>query len=571
MLIQKEIPMFLPTTQKEAASIGWNELDVILITGDSYVDSPHVGVAVIGKVLTNAGFRVGIIAQPDIDSGEEIRRLGEPLLFWGVSGGCVDSMVSNYTATGKRRKKDDFTPGGFNTKRPDRAVIAYTNLIRKFFKKTCPIILGGIEASLRRISHYDFWSNKVRRSILFDAKADYLIYGMAEATVVQAARRLEKNREIISLPGICYKANEPPDGYLKLPDHQRAAKDKKSFIDMFKVFYENTDPVTAKGLCQKQDSRYLIQNPPPLPMDQHALDAVYDIDFHHAQHPYYEALGPVRALETIQFSVTTHRGCYGECHFCAIGVHQGRTVQWRSEVSIQKEIRRMAKLPGFKGTIQDIGGPTANMYGFECKKKQSQGICSHRRCMFPKICAHLKPTHLPLMKLMHDIRNLPNIKKAFVRSGLRHDLVLADQKHGMPYLSDLVSHHVSGQMKVAPEHSSENVLKLMGKQSVKDVLDFKRQFDRMNKKCGKKQFLTYYFIAAHPGCTLKEMQKLKRFSSEKLQINPEQVQIFTPTPSTYSSLMYYTGMDPFTGEKIFVERVSRKKEQQKAVLVRKTG
>jgi uncharacterized radical SAM protein YgiQ len=569
MVIEKEFSMFLPTTQKEATALGWKELDVILITGDSYIDSAHIGVVVVGKVLVAAGFRVGIIAQPDVNSGNDIKRMGEPLLFWGVSGGCVDSMVSNYTATGKRRKNDDFTPGGLNTKRPDRAVIAYTNLIRKHFKDTCPIILGGIEASLRRISHYDFWSNKVRRSILFDAKADYLIYGMAEETVVKAARQFRKGKEIISLPGVCYKSKDAPEGYLELPDHQIANKNKKSFIEMFKVFYENTDAMYAKGLYQKQDSRYLIQNPPPFPMDQQSLDAVYEIDFHHAQHPYYEALGQVRALETIKFSITTHRGCYGECHFCAIGIHQGRTIQWRSEASVIKEINHIAELPGFKGNIQDIGGPTANMYGFECEKKLTQGICKHQRCIFPKICSHLKPSHRPLINLMHSIRQIPKIKKSFVRSGLRYDLVLADKQHGIPYLRDLVDHHVSGQMKIAPEHSSEKTLRLMGKQNIKTVLDFKNHFDRLSKKCGKKQFLTYYFIAAHPGCTLDDMHRLKRFSSEKLKINPEQVQVFTPTPSTYSSLMYYTGIDPFTGEKIFVEKTVQKKEQQKSVLIKK--
>lgn len=561
--------MFLPTTQKEVLALGWNKLDIILVTGDSYIDSPHIGVAVLGKVLMAAGFKVGIIAQPDVNLPDDITRMGEPALFWGVSGGCVDSMVSNYTATGKRRNQDDFTPGGQNSKRPDRAVIAYSNLIRKYFKQTCPIILGGIEASLRRISHYDFWSDRIRRSILFDAKADYLIYGMAEETVVNVAQRLKTGRAITSLPGVCYKSNDPPEGYLSLPSHQRVANNNQAFIDMFQMFYENTDPLSARGLYQKQDSRYLIQNPPPPAMGQQTLDRVYDLDFEHAQHPYYEKMGSVRALETIRFSITTHRGCYGECHFCAIGIHQGRTIQWRSERSIVKEIQKISKLPGFNGIVQDLGGPTANMYGFECKKKLVHGACSDRRCLFPEVCPHLHPTHRPLMNLMRALRQLPDIKKSFVRSGLRHDLVLADKAHGISYLEDLIAYHVSGQMKVAPEHSSINVLKLMGKQSAETILNFKFHFDRICRLRGKKQFLTYYFIAAHPGCTLEDMRRLKRFSSEKLKINPEQVQIFTPTPNTYSSLMYHTGIDPFTGQKIFVEKNIQKKEKQKAVLLKK--
>ncbi len=562
--------MLLPTTPKEVKELGWPQLDVILISGDSYVDSAFVGIAVIGNVLVSAGFRVGIIAQPDIDTNADITRLGEPILFWGVTGGCVDSMVANYTAIGKRRKQDDFTPGGVNDRRPDRAVIAYTNLIRRYFKNTVPIILGGIEASLRRISHYDFWSNKIRRSILFDAKADYLLYGMADQSVLAAAQQLSKGLEIESLPGVCYKSEKKPDGYLELPAHKVVAKDKKSFIEMFKVFYDQTDPVTGKGLYQKQDTRYLVQNPPPPLIDQASLDTVHELEYQHCHHPFYERQGTVRALETIRFSVTTHRGCYGECNFCAIAVHQGRTVQWRSQRSIIREIEKMAKLPGFKGIVQDIGGPTANMYGFECEKKLTQGICKHRRCLFPKICPSLKPTHEPLVTLMDTIRRMPEIKKSFVRSGLRHDLVIADQRHGMSYLRDLTAHHVSGQLKVAPEHSSNYIIKLMGKQNINNTLVFKRYFDRLCKKLGKKQYLTYYFIAAHPGCTLADMQQLKRFAGEKLKIQPEQVQIFTPTPSTYSSAMYYTEMDPFSGEPVFVEKSEKDKIAQKDALTIKS-
>lgn len=561
--------MFLPTTPQELDSLGWPKLDVILVTGDSCVDSPFIGVSVIGKVLLKAGYRVGIIAQPDVHSDADIGRLGEPALFWGVTGGSIDSMVANYTAMKKRKRSDDLTPGGKNDRRPDRAAIVYTNLIRRFFKHTKPIVLGGVEASLRRIAHYDFWSDRIRRSILFDAKADILVYGMAEKTVVALADRLRTGGDVEDIRGICYASREKKAGYVELPSFEQIIEDKRVFIDMFHAFYRNNDPVTALGLCQKQDTRYLIQNPPAPYLTQDELDEVHEMDFERDHHPFYERMGSVRALETIKFSITTHRGCYGECNFCSIAVHQGRTVRWRSERSILAEAEQLTQYPDFKGTIQDVGGPTANMYGFECQKKLTRGSCGDKRCLYPEVCPQLGVDHSRQIALLKKLKQVPGVKNVFVASGIRHDLVLEDERHGRRYLQEIVAHHVSGQMKVAPEHTEDHVLHRMGKPGVQPLLAFKNLFYRSTRAAGKNQFLTYYLIAAHPGCTERDMQRLKRFASRRLKINPEQVQIFTPTPSTYSSLMYYTEMDPWTGKKIFVEKEPAIRERQKAIVVEK--
>ena len=561
--------MFIPTTIEELKELNWPQPDIILVTGDTYIDNPQIGVAVIGKLLIKRGFKVGIIAQPDIHTGKDITRLGEPRLFWGVTGGSVDSMIANYTALKKFRKKDDYTPGGENTKRPDRAVIVYTNLIRRFFKNTAPVVLGGIEASLRRITHYDYWSDKLRKPILFDAKADYLVYGMAEKTIVELAHSLQKGGNPLKLRGLSYIGNSAPENYLLLPSFDEVNRDKKTFIDMFHRFYRNNDPLNGQGLAQKIDSRYLVQNPPQYYLAQKELDEIYNLDFERAVHPYYAKHGKVRALDTIRFSINSHRGCYGECNFCAIAVHEGRTVRWRSAKSILNEVRHLTKNPGFKGTINDIGGPTANMYGFECNIKLKNGACKNRRCLFPKTCPHLPIDHSRQIDMLQKVRNIDGVKHVFIGSGIRYDMVMEDRKYGEAYLKTVALHHTSGQMKIAPEHSDENVLKRMGKPGIDSLLDFKRQFDRFSKSAGKRQFLTYYFIAAHPGCSEEEMRTLKHFAEKELHINPEQVQIFTPLPSTYSGLMYYTGLDPFTLKKLFVVRDYRNKVRQKSILISK--
>lgn len=562
--------MFLPTTAAELKKRNWSQPDIILVTGDTYIDSPQIGVAVIGKALAAKGYKVGIIAQPDIGSDRDITRLGEPKLFWGVSGGCVDSMVANYTALKKFRKQDDYTPGGRNDRRPDRAVIVYSNLIRQYFKNTAPIVLGGIEASLRRITHYDYWSDKLRRPILFDAKADLLVYGMAEKTIIELAEALKSRQDPRRLRGLCYIADAVPDKYRELPSFDTVTRDKKAFISMFHEFYKNSDPLNSSGLAQKIDARFLIQNPPQFYLDQKELDAIYALDFERAVHPYYAGQGKVRALDTIRFSINSHRGCYGECNFCAIGVHEGRTIRWRSEQSILKEAGQLTKHPKFRGTINDIGGPTANMYGFECRIKLQSGACKNRRCLYPKKCPQLPVQHNVQIRLLQKLRRVPGVKHIFIGSGIRYDMVMDDRQAGKAYLREVAVHHTSGQMKIAPEHSVAKVLEKMGKPKIDSLLEFKRQFDRFSESAGKRQFLTYYFIAAHPGCTEEDMRSLKTFAAKELHISPEQVQIYTPLPSTYSGLMYYTGLDPFTLKKLFVVKDLKGKTRQKSILTAKS-
>lgn len=569
--------MFLPTTREELAERGWGQLDVILVTGDAYIDNPLVGISVVGHVLANVGYRVGVIAQPDIHTSDDITRLGEPALFWGVSGGSIDSMVANYTALGKPRRSDDYTPGGRNNRRPDRAVIVYTNLIKRYFKDrpdrpAAPIVLGGIEASLRRVAHYDVWDDVIRRSILLDAKADYLIYGMAERTILSFADALRFGDDPRHLRGLCYVDDAPQKGYYALPAYdelrggKRTATVTQAFTEMFHAFYRNTDPGSAAGLTQRYGNRYLIHNPPAPYLTQDELDNVYSLDFERVAHPYYQRQGAIKALETIAFAVTTHRGCYGECNFCAIGVHEGRTVRWRSPASIEAEVRRLTHHPGFKGIIQDLSAPTPNMYGYECPKKLRQGPCQDRRCIYPDVCSSLPVDHSRHRELLKRLRNVPGVRKVFVSSGLRHDLVLADHLHGIEYLQDVVTHHVSGQMRIAPEHSEERVLATMGKPGPEVLLTFRERFVEATKKVGLPQFLTYYFIAAHPGCTVADMRPLRAFARDELGLIPKHVQIFTPTPSTYSTLMYVTETDPFTGDRLFVEKSFRGKREQKDML-----
>lgn len=557
---------FLPTTPDELAELGWQTLDVIIVTGDSYIDSPYIGAAVIGKVLVNAGYRVGIIAQPDVHSAKDIRRLGEPRLFWGITGGSVDSMVANYTAGNRRRKRDDYTPGGHNTRRPDRAVLAYANLIRRYFKQTVPLVLGGIEASLRRIAHYDAWSNSIRKSLLFDAKADYLLYGMAEHSVVEFASALSSGTPPFHVRGLCYKSATPPQDAVILPTFTECRDDKQAFRDMFSLFYSHTDPLTARHLVQQQDTRFLVQNPPCRYLSTEELDAISALPYERELHPYYAQFGNVRALDTIRFAIATHRGCYGECNFCAIAVHQGRTVQSRSEQSILEEARICSTHPAFKGIIADVGGPTANMYGIECKKKVAAGACQDKRCLFPAICTSMPVDHGRQIRLLRRLRALPGIKRIFIASGIRYDLILADKKNGRTYLQELLRHHISGQMKIAPEHTSSRVLQAMGKPGVETLTAFRSLFTSLNNKEKRKSFLTYYLIAAHPGSTRQDMEQLKTFARRVLKVIPRQIQIFTPTPSTWSTLMYWTEKDPWTNAPCFVEKNGDGKQRQKALL-----
>jgi uncharacterized radical SAM protein YgiQ len=561
--------MFLPRTPQEVEERGWDPLDVILVTGDAYIDSPYVGVAMIGHVLANVGYRVGIVAQPDIHSADDIARLGEPTLFWGVSGGCIDSMVANYTALRKPRRSDDYTPGGRNDRRPDRAVIVYTNLIKRVFKKTVPIVLGGVEASLRRVAHYDYWDDALRRSVLLDAKADYLIYGMAEKSVVAFADAMRFGQDPRHLRGLCYVDPVAQPAYVELPAYEDVVADRTAFTEMFHTFYRHTDPRSARGLMQRYASRYLIQNPPAPYLTQDEMDGVYALDFERDAHPYDHQGGAIKALETITFAVNSHRGCYGECNFCSIGVHEGRTVRWRSPASIEAEVRALTEHPHFKGIIQDVSGPTVNMYGFECPRKLREGACEERRCLYPHICPALPVDHSQHLELLRRLRRVPGVKKVFLSSGMRYDLLLHDEAYGDVYLEEVVRHHVSGQMKVAPEHVEPRVLEAMGKPGPESLLTFRQRFFEATQRAGLPQFLTYYVIAAHPGCTERDMHSMREFALRELGLLPEQVQIFTPTPSTYASLMYYTERDPFTGERLFVEKGLRGKRRQKRIVTQR--
>ena len=564
--------MFLPMTREEMRRLGWDALDVILVSGDAYLDSPFCGVALLGKVLLKEGYRVGVIAQPRWDTTEDISRLGEPRLWWGVTSGCVDSMVANYTATGKRRHQDDFTPGGVNDRRPDRALMIYTGLVRRAFKNTRPIVVGGIEASLRRVSHYDFWSDKIRRSVLFDAKADLLVYGMGERLALEISRRLAAGQDLSDLRGVCWKSKTVPEGYLELPSHEECLSDPRRFIEMFKTFYANQDPITGKGLAQKSDPLwYLVQNPPETSFSTEELSGYHDQAWEREAHPLHAAQGPVKALETIRFSILSHYGCYGECNFCAIAAHQGRTVQTRSDASIVAEAEGMTRHPRWKGILSDVGGPTANMLGIECAKKLRHGSCSDKRCLFPEVCPGLKPDHSRQIALLRRLRALPGMRKIFLASGIRPDLAMADGKAGDAYVREVAEFHTSGQMKLAPEHSDPQVLARMGKPGMESLHWFRERFLAASHKADKNQFLTYYLMAAHPGCSDREMAELRETCSRELGILPEQVQVFTPTPSTWSTLMYATGLDPWTLDPVYVERKLSGKERQKAMLAAHPG
>ncbi|HPC46808.1 MAG TPA: YgiQ family radical SAM protein [Deltaproteobacteria bacterium] len=556
--------MFLPATRKEMHALGWDRLDIVLVTGDAYIDSPHIGVAVVGKALVHAGFRVGIISQPDVATGDDIMRLGEPELYWGVTSGSVDSMVANYTPLKKPRRTDDYTPGGMNTRRPDRATIVYTNLIRRHAGRRAFVVLGGIEASLRRIAHYDYWSDAMRRSILLDAKADVIVYGMGEYTAVELARRLAAGRDYRDMRGICYVADTPPEGCVTLPSFEMVHADADALTDMFHLFARYSDPTSGTVMCQQHSGRILVHNPPWPTPGTNELDEVYGLGYEREVHPLDRSRGEVRAIETIRFSLTTHRGCAGGCSFCSIAVHEGPVVS-RSARSIVEEAGRMASHPRFRGIITDVGGPSANMYGLTCTKGRSPA-CTQTRCLFPRPCPHLKADHRAQVDLLRTLRGMERVRKVFVASGIRHDLVFSDPSGAMAYMEELAAHHVSGQIKLAPEHCVERVLALMAKPGTDHLLEFRRIFEEMSRRFGKSQYLTYYFMAAHPGCTTSDMSALRAYALRHLGLVPEQVQIFTPTPSTWSTLMYRTGRDPFTGETIFVEKSLKGKRHQKDIL-----
>ena len=555
--------MFLPISRQEVEKLGWDYTDVILISGDAYIDSPFSGIAVVGKYLLKHGFRVAVISQPDIDCDKDITMFGEPRLFWGISAGCVDSMVANYTSSGKPRKQCDFTPNGINNKRPDRASIVYTTLIRRYFKNTKPIVLGGIEASLRRIAHYDFKTDKVRRSILFDAKADYIIYGMGEVPVLEFAKALDNNESVENIKGLCFISKDKVSDAVEMPSYEEVSTDKKAFYNMFKIFYNNSEAVSGKRLMQKTGDRYLIQNPPAY-YDDNILDEVSDIEYERAVHP--QIKGKVKAIDTIKTSIISHRGCFGGCSFCAIAVHQGRRVVSRSAASIEKEVKSMVSKKWFSGTITDIGGPTGNMYMMKCKKMEKLGACTHKHCLYPEVCNGMNTDHAPLLNMLENIRNIKGVKNLFATSGIRADLAVNDKENGKRYISEIAKNYVSGQLKMAPESADLKVLKAMKKPDNSSFLEFCSLYKDYSKKYNKNQYISCYFIAAHPAESEKEAYNTRKFIEKNLDFNPEQVQIFTPTPSTWATCAYYTGLDE-DGNNIYVEKSLSKKEKYKSIIM----
>lgn len=547
---------------------GWEQLDFVYVTGDAYVDHSSFGTAIISRLLESRGYKVGIIPQPDWRRKESIAVLGEPRLGFLVSAGNMDSMVNHYTVAKKHRQKDSYSPGGKMGLRPDRAVIVYSNLIRQTFKKT-PIILGGIEASLRRMAHYDYWENKVKHSILIDSGADLISYGMGEHSIIEIAEALDSGipvAEITYVAGTVYKCKDLSRAYapIVLPSYEEVKEDKMSYAKSFAIQYQNTDPFTAGTMAESYGNKgYVIQNPPALPLTQNEMDDVYDLPYVGSYHPMYEKDGGIPALEEIRFSLTSNRGCFGSCSFCALTFHQGRILQTRSHESILKEAVHMTEEKDFKGYIHDVGGPTADFRQPSCQKQLTRGVCKNRHCLFPEPCKNLTADHKDYVSLLRKLRNLPKVKKVFVRSGVRFDYVLADPDK--TFLNELAKYHVSGQLRVAPEHVSNQVLKYMGKPSHEVYQKFLEEFDKANQKAGLQQFAVPYFMSSHPGCTMKEAVKLAEYVRD-LGFTPEQVQDFYPTPSTLSTCMYYTGIHPLTGEKVYVPKNAHEKSIQRALM-----
>lgn len=559
---------FLPISRADMEEQGIKQLDFVYVCGDAYVDHPSFGHAIISRLLEAHGYKVGIIAQPDWRDAESINILGEPRLGFLVSAGNMDSMVNHYSVSKKRRATDAFTPGGVMGKRPDYATIVYCNLIRKLYKQK-PIIIGGIEASLRRLAHYDYWSNKLKRSILLDSGADIISYGMGEHSIVEIADALNSGldvRDITFINGTVYKTRKREDIYdaIELPHYEALLADKKEYAKSFYTQYCNTDPFVAKRLFETYDGKlFVVQNPPAKPLTQSEMDQVYALPYQRTYHPSYEAAGGVPAIEEVRFSLVSNRGCYGGCSFCALTFHQGRIIQTRSHESIIAEAKKMVWEPDFKGYIHDVGGPTANFRAPACDKQMTKGVCPNKQCLFPKPCQNLKVDHKDYLNLLRKLRELPNVKKVFIRSGIRFDYLIYDEDK--TFLRELCEHHVSGQLKVAPEHISNAVLEKMGKPSVEVYRKFTKAYKDMNEKLGKKQYLVPYLMSSHPGSTLKEAVELAEFLRD-LGYMPEQVQDFYPTPSTISTCMYYTGLDPRTMEPVYVAVNPHEKAMQRALI-----
>lgn len=559
---------YLPMNRAEMNIRGWNQCDFVYVSGDAYVDHPSFGHAIITRLLEAHGYRVGIIAQPDWKDPESIRVLGEPRLGFFVSGGNMDSMVNHYSVSKKRRQQDSYTPGGVMGKRPDYATIVYCNLIRSVYKRI-PIVIGGIEASLRRLAHYDYWSDRLKHSILIDSQADLISYGMGERSVVEIADALNSGidvRDITFIDGTVYKTSSLDSVYdaLTLPSYSAMKADKLEYARSYYIQYSNTDPFIGKRLVEPyQDNLYVVQNPPSKPLTTEEMDAVYDLPYMRNYHPSYEEAGGVPAIREIKFSLISNRGCFGACSFCALTFHQGRIIQVRSHESLVAEAKLLTEEPDFKGYIHDVGGPTADFRSPACEKQLTKGACPGRQCLFPEPCRNLKADHSDYIELLRKLRSLPKVKKVFIRSGIRFDYVLTDPSR--KFLKELCQYHVSGQLKVAPEHVADKVLSRMGKPQNKVYRQFVKEYKDMNAQLGMKQYLVPYLMSSHPGSGLPEAIELAEYLRD-LGYMPEQVQDFYPTPSTISTCMYYTGYDPRTMEKVYVPTNPHEKAMQRALI-----
>ncbi len=558
---------FLPISKRDMAKRGWSQCDFVYIIGDAYIDHPSFGHAIISRVLESAGYKVGIISQPDWKNPNSIDVLGKPRLGFLVAGGNMDSMVNHYSVTHHRRKTDAFTPGGVMGKRPDYATIVYCNLIRQTYKDV-PILIGGIEASLRRLAHYDYWSDKLKRSILLDSQADLLMYGMGERSVVEIADALNSGlniKDITYIDGTVYRTAELDNSFptVILPDFETLRENKYSYAESFQTQYRNTDPFTAKRLAEPYGKEFVVQNPPQKPLSTEEMDRVYALPYCRTYHPSYEKLGGVPAIEEVRFSLVSNRGCFGGCSFCALTFHQGRIIQTRSHESILAEAEIMIRDPKFKGYIHDVGGPTANFRYPACEKQLTKGVCSGKQCLYPQPCKNLRADHKDYLALLRKLRALPGVKKVFIRSGIRFDYLLADKND--TFFKELIRYHVSGQLKVAPEHVSDAVLHRMGKPRNTVYQRFAEKYQALNMQNHLKQFLVPYLMSSHPGSTLKEAVELAEYVRD-MGYMPEQVQDFYPTPSTISTVMYYTGLDPRTMEPVYTPTRPREKAMQRALI-----
>ena len=564
----KECNQFLPVNKAEMEECGWDRPDFVYVTGDAYVDHPSFGPAIISRVLENAGFRVAMLPQPDYKSADAFKEFGKPRLGFLVSAGNIDSMVAHYTVSKKKRSYDYYSPGGQMGRRPDRAVIVYCNRIREAYGDV-PIIIGGLEASLRRFAHYDYWDNKVRRSILIDSRADILTYGMGENILLRVASLLDKGvpvKKIHDVRGTVYLTKRDDKihfPYVETSDYDVLKSDKKAYADAYKTQYLNQDSISGKAVVEYYDTKMLVQNPPMPPLEREELDKVYALPYTRTFHPMYIKDGGVPAIEEVRFSITHNRGCFGGCNFCALTFHQGRTVRSRSIQSCVSEAEKIAQMSDFKGYIHDVGGPTANFRYPACDKQLKDGVCLSRKCLAPTPCKNLKADHTEYISLLSAIQNVKGVKKVFVRSGIRYDYMLADKKPD--FFKKLVCDHVSGQLKVAPEHICDSVLTLMGKPNVSVYEKFKEKYFKYSKECGKEQYIVPYLMSSHPGSTLKDALELALYL-KKNGIRPEQVQDFYPTPGTISTVMYYTGIHPLTGKNVYCTNDYKEKQMQRALL-----